>query len=87
GFRVTQTDSFAKTSEKPSDSVKDFSTRLEMKKPGDKIRLTVFRFDELRDIEITLGGRAKPDFKIAAVENPTEEQRRLYQSYMGTELK
>ncbi|MBA4184474.1 MAG: M61 family metallopeptidase [Acidobacteria bacterium] len=87
GFRVTQTDSFAKTSEKPSDSVKDFSTRLEMKKPGDKIRLTVFRFDELREIEITLGGRAKPDFKIVAVDNPTKEQQRLYQSYMGTELK
>ncbi len=87
GFRVMQTDSFARTSEKPSDSVKDFSTRLEMKRPGDKIRLTVFRFDELREIEITLGGRAKPDFKIVAVDNLTDKQRRLYQSYMGTKLK
>ncbi len=87
GFRVTQTDSFAKTSEKPSDSVKDFSTRVEMKKPGDKIRLTVFRFDELREIEITLGGRANPDFKIVAVDNPTDEQKRLYREYLSAELK
>lgn len=29
------------------------------KKIGDKVRLTIFRFDELRDIEITLGGRAR----------------------------
>jgi len=63
------------------------TTYLNEKRPADKIRFTVFRFDELRDIEITLGGRAKPDFKILAVDNPTEEQRRLYQSYMGTELK
>lgn len=87
GFRVTQTDSVSKTSEKPTDSVKDFAARLEMKRPGDKIRLTIFRFDELREIEITLGGRGKQDYKITAVENPTDEQKRLYQSYLGTELK
>ncbi len=63
------------------------TTYLNEKRPADKIKFTVFRFDELREIEITLGGRAKPDFKIVAVDNPSKEQRRLYQSYMGTELK
>ncbi|MDQ3750848.1 MAG: PDZ domain-containing protein [Acidobacteriota bacterium] len=63
------------------------TTYLNEKRPADKIKFTVFRFDELREIEITLGGRAKPDFKIVAVKNPTEVQRRLYQNYMGTELK
>jgi predicted metalloprotease with PDZ domain len=57
------------------------------KRPGDKIKLTVFRFDELRDIEITLGGRAPQNYEIIAVANPTDEQKRLYQSYFGTELK
>lgn len=57
------------------------------KRTGDKVKLTVFRFDEMRDIEITLGGRAAPDYKITAVANPTAEQRRLYQNYFGTELK
>ncbi len=57
------------------------------RKPADKIKLTVFRFDELREIEITLGGQAKQDFKITAIENPTDEQKRIYLSYLGTELK
>jgi predicted metalloprotease with PDZ domain len=60
---------------------------LSEKRPGDKVRLTVFRFDQLRDIEITLGGRAPQNYRIAAVENPTEEQRKLYRDYFGTELK
>ncbi len=57
------------------------------KRPGDKVRLTVFRFDEMRDIEITLGGRADENYKIVPVANPTDEQKRLYQGYFGTNLK
>ncbi|MGI9036461.1 MAG: M61 family metallopeptidase [Pyrinomonadaceae bacterium] len=57
------------------------------KKPGDKIKLTVFRFDQLRDVEITLGGRAPQNYKIAAVDNPTDAQRKLYLDYFGMELK
>ena len=57
------------------------------KRPGDKIRLTVFRFDDLRDIEITLGATGPQNYKIVALANPTPEQKRLYQSYLGAELK
>ncbi|HXG83206.1 MAG TPA: PDZ domain-containing protein, partial [Pyrinomonadaceae bacterium] len=60
---------------------------LDTKRPGDKIKLSVFRFDQMRDIEITLGGRAPQSYKIVAVENPTDDQKRLYQGYFGTELK
>jgi hypothetical protein len=49
--------------------------------------MTVFRFDQLRDIEITLGGRAPQNYRITAVESPTEEQRKLYRDYFGMELK
>jgi predicted metalloprotease with PDZ domain len=59
---------------------------LAEKRPGDKIRLTIFRFDTMRDIEITLGGRAAPNYRIVPVENPTEEQKKLYQGYFGAEL-
>ena len=76
GFRIAATD-----------SIKDFTTRIESKKPGDKVRLTFFRFDELRETEITLGGRVKPDYKIVPIENPTEDQKRLYREYLGAELK
>ncbi len=57
------------------------------KKPGDRIRLTVFRFDELRDITVTLGARARVAYQIAAVDNPTEEQRKLYREFVGAEMK
>ncbi len=57
------------------------------KKVGDKIRMTVFRFDELRDIEIILGGRARFAYQIAALENANDEQKSIYQKYFGTELK
>ncbi|MDQ3041317.1 MAG: PDZ domain-containing protein, partial [Acidobacteriota bacterium] len=63
------------------------SSHLSEKKPNDRIKLTVFRFDELREIEMTLGGRAKQDFQITAVENPTEDQKRLYREFLGAELK
>ncbi len=83
GLRISQADSVTKTSAQPTDAVKDFATRLAMKKPGDKIRLTFFRFDELRELEIILSGQAPPDYRIVAADNPTDEQIRLYQSYFS----
>lgn len=62
-------------------------TYLSEKKSGDKIKLTVFRFDQLMNFDITLGGRATPNYRITAVSNPTEEQKKLYRQYMGTDLK
>lgn len=62
-------------------------TYINDKKPGDKVKFTIFRFDELRDMEVTLGGRAQPNYRIVAVENPSERQRQLYRSYLGDELK
>jgi predicted metalloprotease with PDZ domain len=60
---------------------------LSEKKVGDQIRLTIFRFDDLREITITLGGRARGNYQIVAVDNPTNEQKRLYREYLGAELK
>jgi predicted metalloprotease with PDZ domain len=57
------------------------------KKIGDKVKLTVFRFDTLREIEITLGGRARSAYQIAALENPTDEQKTNYKNYVGVDLK
>ncbi len=63
------------------------NTYLGEKKVGDKITLTVFRFDELKDIEIKLGGKGSANYRIIPVSNPTDEQKALYRSYLGTELK
>ncbi len=87
GLRVTLADSFTKTNAAATDLVKDFAARLEQKKSGDKIRLTFFRFDQLREMEFTLGGQAKPDYKITALETANGGQKGLYENYFGAELK
>lgn len=61
-------------------------TYLGERKPGDKVKLTVFRFDKLMDMEITLSGRSAPNFRISAVANPNERQRKLYREYFGKDL-
>lgn len=86
-LRIGATDSFTKASEKPSDAVAAFAARLEQKKPGDMIRLTLFRFDRLREMEFNLGAQIKPDYKIAALANPTDEQKGFYANYFDAELK
>jgi predicted metalloprotease with PDZ domain len=60
---------------------------LNQKKPGDKVRFTVFRFDQLRDFQVTLGGRGRLNYSITPVANPTVDQQRLYQEYMLSPLR
>jgi predicted metalloprotease with PDZ domain len=57
------------------------------KKPGDKVRMTIFRFDRLRDIEFTLGRNIRRSYEFATVENVSDVQKKLYQDYLLTELK
>jgi predicted metalloprotease with PDZ domain len=64
-----------------------FESYLAERKPGEKIRLMIFRFDEVRDLEITLGGQGRASFSIVQLENPTDEQRRLYREFLGADLK
>jgi predicted metalloprotease with PDZ domain len=61
-------------------------TYIGERKPGDKIRLTVFRFDKLRDIEVTLGSDPRNDILIVPVKNPTDAQRLMYKNYLNAEL-
>lgn len=56
------------------------------KKPNDKIKLTIFRFDKLRDVTFTLGANMRKEFSFSPVANPTTDQTRLYQGYLNAEL-
>ena len=58
--------------------------RLAEKKPGDTVRLTVFRVDDLRQLDIILGARNSGDYRIVPVAAPTEEQKKNYQAWIGT---
>lgn len=57
------------------------------KKPGDVVKLTIFRFDKLRDINFTLGGNPRREYSFDAVTEPTEQHRKLYRDYLNAELK
>jgi predicted metalloprotease with PDZ domain len=56
------------------------------RKPGDRVRLTVFRYDRLRDIDFVLGENTRREYSFSPVANPNEQQRRLYSDYMKAEL-
>ena len=57
------------------------------KKPGDVVKLTLFRFDRLRDINFTLGGNMRREYSFDSVDEPTDLHRRLYRDYLNAELK
>jgi predicted metalloprotease with PDZ domain len=61
-----------------------FQARLEEKRPGDTVRLTLFRHDELRTLDIRLGTQLDADYSIVSVPQPTPEQLRLRQGWLGT---
>ncbi len=67
-------------------TLETFDTRMGEKRPGDKVQITVFRRDELKTIEVTLGGRVVAPYVILPVANPSDDQKRLYQLWMGTPL-
>jgi predicted metalloprotease with PDZ domain len=56
------------------------------KKPGDKVRLTIFRFEKLRDLDITLGSDPRKSYAFEPVASPTDVQKRLYREYLNNEL-
>ncbi|MGI8811376.1 MAG: M61 family metallopeptidase [Pyrinomonadaceae bacterium] len=60
---------------------------LAERKPGDKVRLTVFRQDKLRDFDFTLGGNMRKEYSFATVVSPTAKQKRLYADYLKADLK
>ena len=67
-------------------STQFLQTYLGEKKPGDKVRLTLFRFDRIRDVDFTLGGNMRTEVSFAPVASPTEDQKRLYRDYLKSEL-
>jgi predicted metalloprotease with PDZ domain len=60
-----------------------FEARVAEKKPGDTVRITVFRFDDLRTFDIRLGSRVDAPFRITPVAQASDEQKRIYQAWLG----
>jgi len=55
-------------------------------KPNDKIKLTIFRFDKLREINFSLGSDPRKLYTLKPVESPTADQKKLYSQYLNAEL-
>ena len=56
------------------------------RKPGDRVRLSIFRFDKLRDIDFTLGESTRKEYSFKPVAAPSEVQKRLYKDYLRADL-
>ncbi|MBA3241817.1 MAG: M61 family metallopeptidase [Acidobacteria bacterium] len=68
-------------------ATRDFlGARLEEKRPGDTVTLTVFRLDELRTFPFKLAAPREGSFRIVPVRQPTPEQMKNYQSWLGAPL-
>jgi predicted metalloprotease with PDZ domain len=59
-----------------------FDARIGEMRPGDLINLTIFRSDDLRSLLIKLGGRSGAAYRILTLENPSAEQKLIYQSWL-----
>ena len=68
-------------------ATRDFlGARLEEKRPGDTVTLTVFRLDELRTFAFKLAAPREATFRIVPVRQPTPEQMKNYQSWLNAPL-
>jgi predicted metalloprotease with PDZ domain len=63
-----------------------FEARLAEKKPGDILNLTIFRDDDLSTLIVKLGERVAPAYRIVPLDSPSDQQKRIYQSWLGASL-
>jgi predicted metalloprotease with PDZ domain len=59
---------------------------INRKKAGDTIKVTLFRHNKLHEFDVTLGKTPASGYTIVPMDNPSDEHKRLYQSYLGASL-
>lgn len=59
---------------------------LNEKRPGDKVKLAIFRFDRLSEVIFTLGGNSRKEYSFTSVAEPSEIQKKLYHDYFNADL-
>ncbi len=62
----------------------ELQERIAEFKGGEKVRLTIFRNDKLREFDITLRLQDVPAYKIVKVEKPTKLQKAIFESWLKT---
>ena len=64
-------------------SKESIGERLIGRSPGERVTLTTFRRDELREVDITLGQRPHNRVEITPTATATAEQRVVYEAWLG----
>ncbi len=59
-------------------------SRCDEKKPGDVVRLTVFRREKLLELTVTLGARPLDGVYLVKVDRPTDEQQAAFKAWLGS---
>jgi predicted metalloprotease with PDZ domain len=67
-------------------SIAFLDSYLSERKPGDKVTVTVFRFDKLREMPMVLGENKKADLSFVPLASPSDAQRSLYEGYLESKL-
>lgn len=57
-------------------------SRCEEKKPGDVVKVSLFRRERLLEVPVTLGTKPLDTFWLARVDRPTESQRAAYEAWL-----
>jgi predicted metalloprotease with PDZ domain len=60
-----------------------FEALIAAKRPGDTVRITVFRFDDVRTFDIRLAGRVDAPYRIVPLAQTSAEQKRIYEAWLG----
>ena len=60
----------------------DLNERIGELKAGEKVRLTVFRDEQLREFEVTLEHPSVPAYKIVRTKLPSEMQRQILEQWL-----
>ena len=60
-----------------------FEARIAAKRAGDTVRLTLFRNDDLRTLEIKLAAVVDAPYRIVQLPAASDEQKRIYQSWLN----
>ncbi|HZU99321.1 MAG TPA: PDZ domain-containing protein [Planctomycetota bacterium] len=60
-----------------------FDDRLQDFAPGDKVRFTIFRDDDLREVTVTLGDGSKTIGRLVKRKDASLDERALYEAWLG----
>lgn len=60
----------------------DLAARLKARRPGDRVRISYFRYDLLREVELDLGAKPAGKWVLKQAPEPTEAQKAAFEAWV-----